>query len=133
MEFSERLSNLVTEAGVNYLQLAKSAGIPSDRAVGGWCKGEKKPSFENILLLADYFGVTTDYLMGRSDERGAGVEGLSGQEVSLLGLFRELPDDAHRDMVFGQVKAAVVALSGDAASTDAEGERKKETPAQPSA
>lgn len=128
MEFSERLSALISEAGTNYLQLAKSVGIPSDRVVGAWCKGEKKPSFDNILRLADFFKVSADYLMCRSDERNSNVSGLSGQEVALLGLFRDLPDDAHRDMVYKQVEAAVDALSGDCVAPK-KGEKKEESPA----
>lgn len=30
-------------------------------------KGEREPPFETIQRLADYYGVTVDYLMGRDD------------------------------------------------------------------
>ena len=32
-------------------------------------KGEQKPGFDNLWALADHFGVTVDYLMGRTDEK----------------------------------------------------------------
>ena len=31
--------------------------------------GEREPTASVLVALADYFGVTTDYLLGRSDER----------------------------------------------------------------
>ena len=32
--------------------------------------GKTRPDYEKLVALADYFGVTTDYLLGRSDQRG---------------------------------------------------------------
>ena len=32
--------------------------------------GDRRPDYEKLVALADYFGVTTDYLLGRSDVRG---------------------------------------------------------------
>ena len=31
-------------------------------------QGKVEPSIKKILLLADFFGVTTDYLLGRTDK-----------------------------------------------------------------
>lgn len=31
-------------------------------------QGVTEPSIKKLLLLADFFGVTTDYLLGRTDE-----------------------------------------------------------------
>lgn len=30
--------------------------------------GRRRPDYESLVALADYFGVTTDYLLGRTDE-----------------------------------------------------------------
>lgn len=32
--------------------------------------GDRRPDYEKLVALADYFDVTTDYLLGRSDVRG---------------------------------------------------------------
>lgn len=32
--------------------------------------GQRRPDFETLVALADYLGVTTDYLLGRTDEPG---------------------------------------------------------------
>lgn len=32
--------------------------------------GQRRPDFETLVALADYLDVTTDYLLGRTDEPG---------------------------------------------------------------
>ena len=44
----------------NYLNI-------SDVAYGYYEKGERQPNPEMLLKLAEYFGVTTDYLLGRTE------------------------------------------------------------------
>lgn len=46
--------------------------------------GKRQPDFETVLKLADYFGVSVDYLLGR-DTKGPS---LTDDEVSLLGSYR---------------------------------------------
>lgn len=48
-------------------RLAKELGIPSSN-VTRW-KQNTEPSLTYVVLLADTFGVTVDYLIGRSDIR----------------------------------------------------------------
>lgn len=40
----------------------------STRAYQYYESGERYPDFEGLLALADYFQVSIDYLVGRSDE-----------------------------------------------------------------
>ena len=40
------------------------------RAYQYYESGTFYPEIPNLIKLADYFGVTTDYLLGRSDRRG---------------------------------------------------------------
>lgn len=37
-------------------------------------KGLTEPPFKTVFWYADYFGVSTDYLFGRTDESGPEVE-----------------------------------------------------------
>ncbi|MBB6689951.1 helix-turn-helix transcriptional regulator [Cohnella xylanilytica] len=45
----------------------------SDSAVGMYERNEREPSFQLINEIADYFGVSVDYLMGRSNSRTSNV------------------------------------------------------------
>lgn len=64
--FCERLKLLRAQRKISQAQLAKKLNI-SQSAVGGWeiCKAE--PGHEMLTKVADVFGVSTDYLLGRTD------------------------------------------------------------------
>lgn len=67
-------------------------------AVGKYERGELEPSISNICKLADFFGCTTDYLLGREDDFGvvagnaSNAPALTQEETQLLKDFRLLND-----------------------------------------
>lgn len=65
--FSERLSFLRKENKLSLMALGEALSV-SDEAVRLMEKGKRSPSFEVLCALADYFDVSLDYLVGRSDE-----------------------------------------------------------------
>lgn len=65
--FSERLVELRTEKGLSQVRLAKEIGF-SRSVLGYWEKGTKIPNANAIIVLAKYFDVTSDYLLGLSDD-----------------------------------------------------------------
>ncbi|MBO5022390.1 MAG: helix-turn-helix transcriptional regulator [Clostridia bacterium] len=65
-KFAERLKELRIEKGLSQAQLAKATGI-SVRAIGMWEGKQRTPNIEAIILLAKFFEVTSDYLIGMSD------------------------------------------------------------------
>jgi transcriptional regulator with XRE-family HTH domain len=71
--FSERLQELRKEKGLTQKQLADEINV-SERGVQNYELGERKPTFENLMALADYFSVSLDWLCGRSERRAVWVE-----------------------------------------------------------
>lgn len=65
--FSERLSALRKQRGLSLAALGETLGV-TDEAVRLLEKGKRSPSFEVLCALADYFGVSLDYLVGWSDD-----------------------------------------------------------------
>ena len=65
--FSVRLNQLLDERNISAYRLAKDTEIP-ERLVGYWKKGEKLPGLEKLIVIADYFNVSIDYLAGRTDK-----------------------------------------------------------------
>ena len=66
--FKGRLRDLRNECGETQQQVADGLGIPS-RHYQKFEYGAILPSLENFIALADHFGVSLDYLAGRSEDR----------------------------------------------------------------
>lgn len=66
MTFQERLKELRKEDGITQKTLAQAIGTTCD-CIGFWEHGRSEPSITEIIALAKYFGVTTDYLLGIAD------------------------------------------------------------------
>lgn len=65
--FSERFSILRKQNGLSFVALGEFLGV-TDEAVRLLERGKRSPSFEVLCALADYFDVSLDYLVGRSDD-----------------------------------------------------------------
>lgn len=65
--FSERLAALRLSRKVSMASLGDAVSV-SDEAIRLLERGKRSPSFEVLLSLADYFDVSLDYLVGRSDD-----------------------------------------------------------------
>ena len=63
-----RIKLLREEKKIKQEELAKVLSI-SPSAVGMYERDEREPNDEITLKLAEYFGVSTDYLLGKSDIR----------------------------------------------------------------
>ena len=65
-KFIERLKELRIEKHLSQAQLAKEIGY-AQSAIAQWETGKRIPNIQVLVVLARYFGVTTDYLLGESD------------------------------------------------------------------
>ena len=65
--FASRLSILRKKSGLTQTQLGEAVGV-SLHAISKMEKGERAASIEVLYSLADYFEVSIDYLVGRSDD-----------------------------------------------------------------
>ena len=67
MSFVSRLLELRHARGITIAQLGENIGV-SLRAIKYYAGGEREPSMSTLIALADYFDVSLDYLVGRSDD-----------------------------------------------------------------
>ena len=63
-----RLKLMRSRMGLTQEDVAEKVGV-SRQAVAKWEKGETLPDIESCIKLADLFGVSLDYLVGRAEER----------------------------------------------------------------
>lgn len=69
MRFGDRLRELREEKGITQKELGKIVYI-SDRVIGYYETNNRFPKDERTLnMLADYFNVSADYLLGRTTVR----------------------------------------------------------------
>ena len=84
----EKIRRLRTAHGITQVELAHRLGV-SKQSVSNWESNNIQPSIELLEKIADLFGVTTDYLLGREDLQVLDVSGLTAQQVAHLQMLVE--------------------------------------------
>lgn len=95
--FPERLRKLRIERGWSQEELGRRINV-TKVSVSGYEKGKRNPDTDTLQKIADVFGVSVDYLLGRSDVREPGAtipddQRVSDQERKLLETVRDLSPD----------------------------------------
>ena len=67
MTFNERIINLKNERNILQKDIAQAAGV-SIRTYQRYEKGELQPTLPVLTSLADFFDVSIDYLVGRTND-----------------------------------------------------------------
>lgn len=60
------IKELRSEKGLSQQALGKVIGV-SQKAIDYWERGVNEPKASYIVLLADFFSVSADYLLGRTE------------------------------------------------------------------
>jgi transcriptional regulator with XRE-family HTH domain len=89
--FQERLKKLRNERDLSQDSVGKSLNI-GGRTIGNYESGERLPSLDTLVKLADFYGVSVDYLLGRTDNRL--VNAASAEDS----LFEKLPPEGQEEM-----------------------------------
>lgn len=98
--FLERLTELMSENKTNRSIVSKATGIP-ETTFSGWYNAQTSPSLDKLTKLADYFEVSIDYLVGRSNDIGIiqTNANLSDFQNELLTAVARLPMDYQREVL----------------------------------
>lgn len=64
--FGERLRELRTDRNIRQEEIAQHLGI-TRQAYGKYESDERQPSYNILVKIADYFNVSLDYLLGRTN------------------------------------------------------------------
>ncbi len=65
--FSERIKELRRQRKMTQTALGGVIHVGPD-SIYIYEKGKAYPEVRNLIILADFFGVSTDYLLGRTDD-----------------------------------------------------------------
>ena len=63
---AERIKELMKEENLTQVALAAKTGVKQN-TISAWLLEKKEPSIRSLWLLADYFNVDIDYIVGRKD------------------------------------------------------------------
>ena len=62
-----RLKQLRRQHGISQLKLAMDLGL-NQNSISRYESGEREPGIVELIRIADYFHVSIDYLVGRTDD-----------------------------------------------------------------
>ncbi len=93
MEFGEVLRRLLEDNDITQRQLATDLNMGAT-TIGNYIRGIRQPDFDTLKLFADYFNVTTDYLL----DYQSGITKEHGED-ELLRIYRSLPPDKRQLLI----------------------------------
>nr|DAP48641.1 MAG TPA: Repressor protein CI [Caudoviricetes sp.] len=99
MKFAEILRKERVNLGLNQVEFAKIFNV-TKQTVSNWENGNRNPDSATLSKIADYFEVSVDYLLGRTDERNTNKEkskldpSIKTIAAHRLGYIEDLDDDA---------------------------------------
>lgn len=104
----ERLEMLLKENGVKQKELASAIGV-LDNMVSYFVRGTRTPNVKQIMAIADFFGVSADYLLGRTDVKTTDTSikeiseytGLSEENIEALHRSKESSEPLNDYIKFG--------------------------------
>ena len=99
---ADRLVILRKEKGLSQRKLGAIVGI-SISAISSIEHGRQSNTMDLVIALADYFGVSLDYLTGRSDDPTSPVStptevNLRNKIMHIKSLMNDLPDNKKRKL-----------------------------------
>lgn len=90
--FAENLKRLRKQRKITQTELSKSTGIGRS-ALSMYETGQREPDFETLEVLADYFNVDMDFLVGRESKK---LTLSDEQEVLFMARVKSLPPDRQK-------------------------------------
>ncbi|MBQ5591779.1 MAG: helix-turn-helix transcriptional regulator [Clostridia bacterium] len=84
MTFNEILRSLIEDLDLTQKQVAKDLSI-APSTLGGYVQGTSEPDFETLKMFADYFNVSTDFLLNHD-----AINLKNNNDDKILQLFRSL-------------------------------------------
>lgn len=133
MSFAQRLTNLMQIKNVTSYRIGKDTGI-SNRLIDYWKKGDKMPNAENLKKLADYFGVSVDYLLGKTENpyggfgvldpvlpanmQGVNLDGAKLDEYQLRDMINNLSFLDKRSPIYERTKKGILSIAHSSGLSD---------------
>ncbi|MBP3938401.1 MAG: helix-turn-helix transcriptional regulator [Clostridia bacterium] len=83
---SIRLKELRISHSLTQVDFAQKLSV-TKQTVSNWENNNIQPSIDMLVKIADYFNISTDYLLGRETNMQINVEGLSTDEIAHINMI----------------------------------------------
>lgn len=101
MTLGERLRSLREKAGFTQKELANRLKVPNQN-ISNYERDFRQPDYETLQRLADFYDVSIDYLLGRSDKATYKGILISEEDIEMLKFFK----DPETGLFFKEMKEA---------------------------
>lgn len=110
-----RINGLLATTNVKQKELAQVLGV-KDNIISYFCSGTRKPNIEQIIKMAKYFNVSTDYLLGLTDTKSSNITikdicKYTGLSEDAIGHIDFLRNDFHPKIATRALNAILKALN----------------------
>ena len=78
--FEERIKALRLSLGLNQIQFGRKLFV-TKQCVSNWENGNIQPSIDMLIKISRIFSVSTDYILGFSNEHTLDVSGLTNEQI----------------------------------------------------
>lgn len=78
--FEERIKELRLSLGLNQIQFGRKLFV-TKQCVSNWENGNIQPSLDMLIKISRTFSVSTDYILGLSNEHTLDVSGLTNEQI----------------------------------------------------
>lgn len=78
---NEQIKKLRTACGITQVELAKLLGV-TKQSVSNWENDNILPSIDMLIRLAEFFQVSTDYMLGLDTKETIDVTELTNEEIA---------------------------------------------------
>lgn len=109
METIDIIIELLKQKGVSGAQMSRELGF-SNAVFSQWKNKKQKPSAESLQKIAEYFGVSVDMLLTRSDKAILALS--QANEIQIDERFAKLPPDLRYELT-SAIEEAIELSSGD--------------------
>ena len=91
----ENIRALRQKHGINQVEFAHEMNV-TKQCVSNWENDNVLPSIEMLIKIADYFKVSTDYLLGRASSKSIDCTGLTDTQIAHLRLIAKDFEELNR-------------------------------------
>lgn len=96
--FALRLKELREKQGLSQKAFALKLNV-SQSTVGMWESQKREPNFKTVETIAEFFNVSTDYLLGHDQRSNSLDKQLEGIDFALWGEVSDLTDEEKQDII----------------------------------